>query len=85
LESNDGGDSHSKKFFCDDRRKNAACYSGTDHAVPFRYGPKAPRLSAAFVAQLLGQMMPDLERDNSGALAVYRKAPAPALLCDQRL
>ena len=40
---------------------------------------EAPRLSAAFAAQMLGQMMPDPERRNSGALAAYEELPATAL------
>jgi hypothetical protein len=37
--------------------------SGTQSHVPFRH---APRLTAAFTAQLLGQIMPDPERPSSG-------------------
>ena len=53
--------------------------------MPFRYGLEAPRLNAAFVAQLLGQMMPDHEQHNSKALAIYEGAPATALFCDKHL
>ena len=38
--------------------------SGTDCHVPFRH---APRLTAAFTAQLLGQIMPDPERRSARA------------------
>lgn len=72
------------RFFQDQRRKNL-CRFTTDRAVPFRYGMEAPRLSAGFAAQMLGQMMPDPERRNSGALAAYEELPATALLCDRRL
>jgi len=37
--------------------------SGTESRVPFRH---APRLTAAFTAQLLGQILPDPERPSSG-------------------
>jgi hypothetical protein len=53
--------------------------------VPFRYGPEAPRLAAAFVAQLLGQMMPNTEHRSSGALAAYEEPGVSALLFDRRL
>lgn len=68
-----------------DQRKNSLCRFTTDRAVPFRYGMEAPRISAGFAAQMLGQMMPDPERRNSGALAAYEELPATALLCDRRL
>jgi hypothetical protein len=38
--------------------------SGTEPHVPFRH---APRLTAAFTAQLLGQIMPDPERRSARA------------------
>lgn len=40
---------------------------GTEAAVPFRH---APRLTAAFTAQLLGQILPDPERPSA---RVYRE------------
>src|SRR5579872_7004267 len=44
-----------------------AC-SGTSSSVPFRY---APRLAAPFVAQLLGQILPDCERPRADAAGAY--------------
>ena len=67
------------------RRSSDLYQSGADPTVSFRYGPEAPRLNAAFVAQVLGQMMPDREPHLSGALAIYQDAPATALLCDRHL
>jgi hypothetical protein len=67
------------------RRSDALYQSGTDQGVPFRYGLEAPRLNAAFVAQLLGQMMPDRAQRNSSALAVYEDMPATARFCDRQL
>jgi hypothetical protein len=67
------------------RRSEDPYQSGADRPVPFRYGPEAPRLNAAFVAQILGQMMPDREPHTSDALAIYQNAPATALLCDWHL
>ncbi|MEP6829987.1 MAG: hypothetical protein ABI963_06585 [Rhizomicrobium sp.] len=67
------------------RRKTDMVQSGTDRIVPFRYASDAPRLDAAFVAQLLGQMMPDREHGHTGALAAYGEAPSSALIFDTRL
>jgi len=67
------------------RRSGDLYQSGTDRTVPFRYGVEAPRLNAAFVAQLLGQMMPDREQGNCGALANYEVVAAPARFCDRQL
>ena len=48
--------------------------------VPFRH---APRLTSAFVAQLLGQVLPDPERKL--VAASYEDEPRDvALLCDRR-
>lgn len=71
--------------FSQDRRGNGLYRFATDRAVPFRYGTRAPRLSAAFAAQMLGQMMPDPERRNCDALAAYEELPATALLCDRQM
>jgi hypothetical protein len=67
------------------RRSGDLYQSGADPAVSFRYSSEAPRLNAAFVAQLLGQMMPDREPQLSGVLAIYEGAPASALLCNRQL
>jgi hypothetical protein len=57
--------------------------SGTASPVPFRH---APRLVAPFVAQLLGQLLPDCERPPSGAAMAYGAARIPtSLLLDARL
>jgi hypothetical protein len=68
-----------------DRRKNTPSQSGTDRLVPFRYSPDAPRLDAAFVAQMLGQLIPNREPGRSGALAAYQEMPEPALVFDAKL
>jgi hypothetical protein len=52
--------------------------SGTETRVPFRHA--APRLTAAFTAQLLGQIMPDVERPSSGLKSArFYGGPAFAL------
>ncbi len=53
--------------------------NGTQAGVPFRY---APRLTAAFTAQLLGQIMPDPERRSSGfkSAQAYGSAVTPLAL-----
>jgi hypothetical protein len=71
--------------FSRDQRGNGLYRFATDRAVPFRYGTEAPRLSSAFAAQMLGQMMPDPERRNCDALAAYEESPATALLCDRQM
>jgi hypothetical protein len=83
AETGDTAHSGTSAFKC--RRSGDLYQSGTDRAVPFRYALEAPRLNAAFVAQMLGQMMPDREHRNSGALAVYEDMPAPARFCDRQL
>lgn len=60
-------------------------HSETTAAVPSRYNADAPHLSALFVAQLLGQALPDPEQRPSSALAAYEDVPACVLICDQRL
>jgi hypothetical protein len=59
--------------------------SGTDHAVPFRHTLEAPRLDAAFVAQLLGQLMPDRERPARDVLDAYREMPAFPPVLNKRI
>jgi hypothetical protein len=67
------------------RRSGDLYQSGTDRTVPFRYDLEAPRLNAAFVAQLLGQMMPDRGQGHVSVLAAYEDAPSSALVFDTRL
>lgn len=85
LQTDMGGDAHSGRLIFQDQRKSGASRFGTVRDVPFRYGPEAPLLAAAFVAQLLGQAMPDTEQQPSGALAAYKEPGRSALLCDRRL
>jgi hypothetical protein len=68
-----------------DRRKNALYQSGTQARVPFRYSDDAPRLDAAFAAQLLGQMMPDHTAGDARMFAAYEEMPAPAQIFDTEL
>ena len=83
AETGDNTSSDASSF--ENPRGGALCHSGTEGTVPFRYGLEAPRLNAAFVAQLLGQMMPDREPHNCGALAIYEGMPTTALFCDKHL
>ena len=68
-----------------DRRKNAACQPRTPEAVPFRYSPHAPRLDAAFIAQFLGQMMPDRAQGPAQRLAAYEEPRSPPQIFDTEL
>lgn len=81
LESGDRGDDSAR----DQRRLQGLYRSGAEHSVPFRHNIEAPRLNAAFVAQLLGQAMPQRGPQASGALAAYKQRRAGALICDRRL
>jgi len=53
--------------------------------VSFRHMPSAPRWNATFVAQLLGQAMPQRGAGPSGALAAYQPPSQTAPVCDRRL
>ena len=53
--------------------------SGTGRTVLFRYGPDAPRLTAAFVAQLLGQVLPDPEHKSAPDYGRAARTPPSAL------
>jgi len=68
-----------------DRRKGGTYQAGTPEIVPFRYSADAPRLDAAFVAQLLGQMMPDRAQGPAHMLAAYEEMPPPAQIFDTAL
>ena len=68
-----------------DRRKGALYQSETRRPVPFRYSPDAPRLDAAFAAQLLGQMMPNHTAGDARMFAAYEEMPAPAQIFDTEL
>jgi hypothetical protein len=57
--------------------------SCTAQSVPFRYSPEAPRLDAAFVAQLLGQLMPG-ECAQAAACNAYGGAPIPRPAFDKK-
>ncbi len=59
--------------------------SGAGPGVSFRHGTDAPRLDAAFVAQLLGQVLPDTSRSRSDALAAYAPVSRMANVCDRML
>jgi hypothetical protein len=57
-------------------------HSGTADDVPFRH---AARLTVPFTAQLLGQVMPDLERRPSAAGGYAGETPGLSLGFDKRL
>ena len=62
--------------------------SGTGSAVPFRHVSQieTPRLTSAFVAQLLGQLLPDPERTKLPDGTLYATDESrSALLLDTRL
>lgn len=85
LHSGTGEDAHSGTRPHRSQGWTALCHSGTERGVPSRYGMQAPQLNAAFVAQLLGQVMPDHATHPAGALAAYEEIVTTALLCDTRL
>jgi hypothetical protein len=85
LQTELGEDAQTRMRSGKDRRRNTPSHSGTDRLVPFRYSPDAPRLDAAFVAQMLGQLIPNREPGHSGALAAYEEMPEPALVFDEKL
>lgn len=68
-----------------DRRKSASCQGAPHTSVPFRYSLEAPRLDAAFVAQMLGQMMPDRAPGQARMLAAYEETLSPAQIVDTEL
>ncbi len=66
-------------------RSRNLSHRGADADVPFRHSALAPRLDAGFVAQMIGQAMPDPARPFSGAVAAYQQAPRRVRLCDRSL
>jgi hypothetical protein len=67
----------------DGRQSYGLACSGTQPAVSFRH---APFLATPFVAQLLGQVLPDCERPGSDAARAYGAGRlTAALLLDTRL
>ena len=71
--------------FCGTRRPRNLFQPGAEPGVPFRHSTDAPRFNAAFVAQLLGQVLPDTSRLHSDALAAYEPMPRTAYFCDRML
>jgi hypothetical protein len=69
---------------CRKSRTAPGSRSGTDRAVPFRHSLEAPRLDAAFVAQLLGQLMPG-ERAPAAACIAYGDARNSKPVFDKKL
>jgi hypothetical protein len=59
--------------------------SGTARDVPLRDPRNAPRLTAAFTAQLLGQILPDPEKRPAAAAAYERPAMHLTLGFDTKL
>lgn len=85
LHAGTDGDGDSGSHFFKDGRSPDLSRSGTALVVPFRYSSEAPRLNAAFVAQFLGQIMPDHEQRNAAMVAAYHDATGTALVFDTRL
>ena len=85
LHPHTGGDTQPGTRSGKDRRKSAPCQPGTLAVVPFRYSADAPRLDAAFVAQLLGQIMPNREPGAARMLAAYEEPLSPAQIFDTEL
>jgi hypothetical protein len=55
-----------------DQRENELPHSGTESHVPIRDVLPDSYFTPTFITQLLGQLMPDPERENSGALGAYK-------------
>lgn len=85
LRADIGNGPHRNAQISEERQGDGLCQNRTDRAVPFQYSMEAPHLNASLVAQLLGQMMPDPERRNSGVLAAYEEVSMAAIHCDRRL
>src|ERR1700722_19842561 len=68
LQQNFGDETPRQHDFHASAQTDQMTGSGTVSPVPFRH---APRLIAPFVAQLLGQVLPDCERPRSGAAMAY--------------
>lgn len=85
LHTHLGDDAYPETRSGKDRRKTAACQPRTPDAVPFRYSANAPRLDAAFVAQLLGQIMPHNASGPAHVLAAYEEPQSPAQIFDTEL
>jgi hypothetical protein len=85
LHTNLGDDPYLETRSGKDRRKSASCQTGTPTSVPFRHSPGVPRLDAAFVAQLLGQMMPDRAAGQARMLAAYEEPQSSAQIFDTEL
>ena len=83
LQQNFGDETPRQRDFYAPAQSDQMTGSGTASPVPFRH---APRLVAPFVAQLLGQVLPDCERPRSGAAMAYGATRIPtSLLLNTRL
>lgn len=77
LQQNFGDETPRQQDFLSTAQSDQMTSSGTVSPVSFRH---APRLVAPFVAQLLGQILPDCERPRLGAAMAYDAARIPTSL-----
>lgn len=82
LQQNFGDETPRQQDFRSPAQSDQMTGFGTASPVPFRH---APRLVAPFVAQLLGQILPDCERPRSGAAMAYGARIPTSLLLNTRL
>jgi hypothetical protein len=83
LQQNFAGETPRHQDFHTTQPSEQMTNCGTGSPVPFRH---ALLLAAPFVAQLLGQVLPDCERPHSRAAMAYDAARFPtSLLLDARL
>jgi hypothetical protein len=83
LNGNRGDQAQARQGFQGRHDAVSLTCSGTEEPVPFRY---EPRLASPFVAQLLGQLLPNPERPTSEARAAYGMADErSSRLLDTRL
>lgn len=64
---------------------DALAHSGTMNDAPFRHAQSDFNFTPTFITQLLGQLLPNPEKKDSGALSAYRKLYARIRLCDRQL
>ena len=88
LGADTGEQTQTDSFASQNSRAGNPHHSGTVAAVPLRHETdlQTQRLVSAFVAQLLGQLLPETASPPLGARRTYESAEAPlSLLLDTRL
>ena len=68
-----------------DQIEDALPHPGTVIDVPIRHAQSDFNFTPTFIAQLLGQLMPDPEQKRSSALSAYKELYARIRACDRLL